>query len=123
MGGLIIMAVVMAGGLVVGVLALIYIAPVFNKWLSYVWEDPSEKQRLELVKRIKELHVDGNVPAETSVLMASKEMGADEAATLKMLGKLSPSDIKAVLTGRKTLPGVFVGKFLSGLYKGMGGKR
>lgn len=91
---------------VLALLSVIYLVPFFNRLFGLVWEDPSERQRKEVLARLKELHVDGHLPEEVTVLLAAKEFNATEDELMKLVGMMSASDMKAVLSGRKSLLGV-----------------
>ena len=82
--------------------AVIYLTPAVNKMFSYIWEDPSNKQRQIIANRIKELHVDGNVPEETAVMLAGQELNVDEQQILDELGAMRPSDLRGIVTGNKS---------------------
>jgi hypothetical protein len=82
--------------------------PFFNRLSSFLWQDPSERQKAIVLKRLKELHVDGNVPEEMAYLMASKELNTTEAELKTIVGSIGAPNLVGLLTGKKTLMGVFI---------------
>ena len=46
--------------------------------------------------------MDGDVPEETAVLMASTEKGIADRQLLDLLGAISPSDLKAMMSGKSS---------------------
>ena len=82
--------------------AAVYVVPVVNNGFSCIWEDPIQKQRKEGILRLKELHINGEVPEETAVLMAAKELNTTEEELLKVLGTFSARDLRGVITGKKS---------------------
>jgi hypothetical protein len=85
-----------------------YGVPIVNRVLSFIWEDPSVKQRNAIARRLKELHVDGNVPSEVAVLLAAKEFNATEEKLIKTAGLLDAGEIMGMLTGKRSPAGVFL---------------
>lgn len=49
-----------------------------ERFMRLIWEDPTDKLKVKIAKRVKELCVDGGVPDETAVLMIAKETGVME---------------------------------------------
>ena len=93
-------------GLVLGVMSILYLTPVFNRFFGLIWLDPVERQRRAVIRRLNEFYVDGHVSEEVAVLLASKEFNVSEQALLDAAGILSVSEVKGLLTGRMTLFGV-----------------
>jgi hypothetical protein len=83
--------------------SFMYLIPPCNKLFSFIWEDPISRQQREVVKRLKELHIDGHIPEETAVVMASKEFNTSEQELMEAAQMLRPSDIRGILTGQKSL--------------------
>jgi hypothetical protein len=81
--------------------------PFFNWLSSFVWQDPSDRQRAIVMKRLKELHVDGNVPEESAFLLAAKELNTTEEELKQAVGRVGATSLMGVLTGKKTMLGVF----------------
>ena|SRR3990172_4433157 len=87
----------------VGIVATIYvstkiIAPITNRIFASIWND-NEVVSADTIKRIKELYMDGEVPIETAVMMASTETGVDRGEILKALGASSPNDVAHIMRG------------------------
>jgi len=80
--------------------ALKYLVPSINKMFSIIWEDETFTQGKEIRKRAKELMVDSEIPEETAVLMASKEMRVSEENLLNAVEAMSPADLKKIITGK-----------------------
>lgn len=93
--------------------------PFFNRILSFVWEDPCDRQRAIVLKRLKELHVDGNVPEETAYLMAAKELNTTEDELKEAIGVVGSSNLMGLLMGKKNMFGVI----LDGINKNLKRKR
>lgn len=92
---LIILMVALFGGIYVAMV----MAPLVNKLMSLIWQDPSERYRARAIARIKELCVDGNVPDEAALLMAAKEMDISEEMFKEALDGLTPSTLRAIAKG------------------------
>jgi len=101
---------ILAPLVVIFILAAIYLVPWFDRMFSKIWEDPSQKERRQALARLNELYVDGHVPEEVAVMMASAEMNTSEDRLMKLTNMISPADLKAVLTGRKTMAGVLLAR-------------
>ncbi len=82
--------------------------PFFNRLSSFLWQDPSDRQRAIVLKRLKELHVDGNVPEEMAYLMAAKELRTTEEELKLIAGSIGAPNLLGLLTGKKTFMGVFI---------------
>ena len=104
------------------IFAMVVLIPPINAMFALIWEDPRERQRRMVLKRLKELHVDGNVPAETAVLMASQEISATEADLRAAAGLFSASEIKSVLRGERSLLRVVSDSIQKTLLDGATGK-
>lgn len=109
----IVMMLLMLPLVCLALLAVIFLIPFFNRGFSLIWSDPSERQRKEALARLNELYVDGQVPEEVAVLLASKERNATEEELMNLVGMVGTSDMKAVLTGKKTLLGVMLNEIES----------
>ena len=81
---------------VFSVLGMGKLAPWLNKEVfSKIWSEESKPMiAREAIDRIKELCIDGDVPAETAVLMASKEHGLDER---QLLSNFDVADAKELI--------------------------
>ena len=119
----ILLAIVMVPCFIVGVWALVYLLPITNKAFALIWEDPTERQQREILKRLQEHHVDGGVPEETAVLMTAAEMSTTEANLLQAAKLFSPADAAAVLTGKRNIVGVVAGKVAKHMTSGMSGRK
>lgn len=106
----------------IGALALIYLVPVCNRLFSLIWEDPTERQRKQVARRLKELHINGDIPEETAVLLAAKEFNVVEQNLLDVADIVSPADVKAFLTGKKSAIGIIASSLSDGLRRGADGK-
>lgn len=95
---LIAVAIPMLAGLAIG---LLYALPAANRFFSILWEDPADKQRAVIARRLRELHVDGDVPTETSILLAAKEATTSEKELLGLLDMVGPTDLMGVLSDRR----------------------
>lgn len=84
------------------IFSIMYLVPIFNRLFSYIWEDNSDRQRAEALKRLKDLYVDGELPEEVAVLLASSEMSATEKEFRKMVDVMGPADLTALVTGKKS---------------------
>lgn len=100
---------------VLAALAIHYGIPAANRFFDLIWEDPSKRQQAAIARRLKELHVDGDVPAETAILMAAKERNVTEDELKDVAGMFGTSDIVGMLTGKRSP----VSAFLSGIDKAM----
>lgn len=96
-------------------LSVMYVMPATNSLFGLIWQDPTDRQRAAVARRLKELHVDGHVPNETAVLMAAKEHNATEQEIMGLLDMASPEDLMGVLTGKRTFFGTVVGKITKSL--------
>lgn len=101
-------------------IGLIYVLPVTNKMFSLLWEDPQERQRRKILKRLKELCVDGTIPEETAVLLASAERQSSEEHLLDVIGALSSSDVRGVLLGKRSALGVLTHELERAVKRGTG---
>jgi biopolymer transport protein ExbB/TolQ len=90
-----------------------YLVPITNRFFSLIWQDPSEKQRALILKRLKELMINHEVPEETAVLMAAKEFNATENEFLEALQVMKASEIKSMLQGKPAV----LNQLLSGIDK------
>lgn len=104
--------------LLIGVPALLvtcwcvfHVLPLSNRLFGLIWEDPSERQRNAAAARLKDLHVDGEIPSETAVLLTSKEMNTDEQEILELMKIGAASEVKNALTGNQG----FLGRIASEL--------
>lgn len=70
-----------------------------DKLFSLIWTDPTEQNRNKVRSRIKELCVDGDIPSETAILLASQEMGMTEKSLREALGNMTPQVMKAIAKG------------------------
>ena len=82
-----------------GVKMALAASPYIQKLMSFVWQDPMVRYRAQAVKRIKELCVDGDVPDETAILMAAKELDMTEEQLVEALNGLTPQVMKAMSKG------------------------
>lgn len=101
-------------------LSVIYVLPVTNRLFSLIWEDPTERQRKKILKRIKELYVDGNIPEETAILMAAKEYNTTEREVLETIGAVSVGDVVKMATGKMSPLGYFFDGLERNFKKGTG---
>jgi len=67
--------------------------------MDAIWKDPAAKDRTKVVKRVRELCVDGSVPNETSILIAAKELNMTEEHIRDALEGLSPQMMKTLAKG------------------------
>lgn len=93
--------VVVLIGLPFAYFGLAVLMPWVNSLFSLVWEDPSDKQRRLILRRLKELHIDGEVPAASAVLMTAREFHTTEYRLLGVLGVGDSSEVPALLRGRR----------------------
>jgi hypothetical protein len=70
-----------------------------QRFMDLIWQDPMTKRRAAIVKRVKELCVDGDVPEETAVLMTAKEQNMMEGHVRSILGNLTPATMKLAKKG------------------------
>jgi hypothetical protein len=119
----IVLAIILLPFLFIGIWALVYLLPVTNKLFSMIWMDPTERQRQEILVRLKEHHVDGGVPEETAVLMAAKEFSTTEKNLLKAAELFSAADVKALLTGKRNVLDVGLGHVVKHMRKNAGGPK
>ena len=101
--GAIIVSIGMAGIVASFIFALIYVVPIVNRALSCIWEDPTEQERKMVLKRLKELHVDGNIPEETAVVIASAERNVPAENVKELVGMMGSRNLMGVLSGKKSL--------------------
>lgn len=104
------------------IFAMVVLIPPINAMFALIWEDPRERQRHMVLKRLKELHVDGDVPAETAVLMASQENNITEEQLKAAVGMFSASEIKSVLLGQRSLSRVVIDTMQKTIIAGAAGK-
>lgn len=102
------------------IFSIIYLVPIFNRLFSYIWEDGSDRQRAEALKRLKELYVDGEIPEEVAVLLASNEISATEKEFRKMVDVMGPDDLTALVTGKKSTLRVVTDAFKKSLRENTG---
>lgn len=104
--------------------AVAVVAPFLNENVfGLIWRDPTERQRVEVLRRLQELHLDGGVPDETAVLMAAKERLSTERDLIQVAGAFSLSDLMGVLSGRRGFVGTLFGAADRTLRKGHGRRR
>ena len=115
--------VLIAGLMVLAVGSVVYIIPYTNKLFGLIWTDPREENRRKIIKRIKELTIDGDVPEETAVLMAAKEQNIDEENLMEVLGVMSPSEVRGLFTGKRGMIQAFTSALDNALKSGTGRKR
>lgn len=58
---------------IVGISISLKLSPWTERMMAYIWEDPRKRAETKVVKRVKELCVDGDVPRETAALIVAKE--------------------------------------------------
>lgn len=49
------------------------LSPYTERLMRYIWEDPTDKLKVKIARRVKELCIDGDVPKETAAMMIAKE--------------------------------------------------
>lgn len=116
------LAVVMIIGLPIGIFSLVVLVPICNKFFALIWEDPTERQRQVVIKRIKE-HVLDDVPEQTAVMMTAAEMNTTEANLLKAAELFSAADAKAIITGKRGIAGIMIGKMAKHMRAGAAGPK
>jgi hypothetical protein len=80
----------------VGLKLAMLFGPYIDSLMSFIWTDPSNRYRSRVLKRVKELCVDGDVPDETAVLVTSKEMNLTEKAVKDAIGAMTPSTMRTL---------------------------
>lgn len=86
----------------------VYVMPLTNALFAKIWEDPSDRQRKRVLRRLKELHVDNGMPVHSAILTASREFHVTEYRLLAVLGVADDGDIPALLCGRRDGIGGFL---------------
>lgn len=109
--------------LVVTCWCVIHVLPLSNHLFGLIWEDPTERQRNAAAKRLKDLHVDGEIPSETAVLLTSKEMNTDEQEILGLMKIAAASQVKAALTGNQGFFGRMTSEIERAFKRGTARKR
>lgn len=102
------------------VFAVHYVIPITNRFFALIWEDPTEVQRKEVMRRLKELHVDGHIPEEAAVLLASKEYNSSERDLLNLTRMVKPAQLRAMLNGRKNIFQIVLDSATQEIYKNSG---
>ena len=69
--------------------------------LKYIWEPETNKVRKETVKRLRELYVDQDIPAETAVLMTTSEEGITEEELYSAFRAIDANDLMDIITSTK----------------------
>lgn len=82
-----------------GLYSAIKVAPYVGKLLGFIWVDPAVRRRAAVLKRVKELCVDSNVPEETAVMMTASEAGVPEDKIKEVMGIITPSTMKSIIKG------------------------
>lgn len=108
--------------LLLGVFALVVLVPFFNKGFSLIWQDPMERQRKLVLKRIQE-HVLNNVPEQTAVMMTAAEFNTTEANLLKVAEMFTAADAKALVTGKRGVVDIMLGKAYKHMRDGAAGPK
>jgi hypothetical protein len=75
-----------------------YTCPWANKFFSMIYNE-NHTDRMEVVQRIKDLYVDGDVPAESALLMAATESGKSEKEILNAFGAMNAIDLMDRIKG------------------------
>ena len=70
-----------------------------QRFMDCIWEDPITRQRASVMKRIKELCVDADIPEETAILITAKEHNMMEEHVRSALGALNPATMKLAAKG------------------------
>jgi len=82
-------------------IATLVVTPKTNKMFSSIWsEEEHPLIKRETQERLNELFVDGDVPAETGLIMAAKEQNVEEEELLAMLGAINASDLKRIVKSK-----------------------
>lgn len=98
--GLAVFAVVLAAGL----FAAAACAPLWDRFFSVIWTDPTEREREEVRRRLLELHTKSGLSAETAALLATKEFHAkNEEQLLEVAQLLGTAGIKRLASGQNSI--------------------
>lgn len=65
--------ILMLAVLVGGIMVAMKLSPYTEMLMRRIWEDPTDKMKVRIAKRVKELCVDGDVPRETATMMIAQE--------------------------------------------------
>lgn len=71
----------------------------FNILTRNIWGPETNKIRLETLERVRQLYIDEDVPAESAVLMATKEDGVSEEELYAACKAIDAKDLVDILTG------------------------
>lgn len=83
------------------VIAILYVGPAANKFLSHIWsEEELPVVKRETKERLDELFIDGDVPEETAVLMTATEENMEEKELLEMFQAVDAKDLKSIVTSK-----------------------
>lgn len=114
-------------GLVIAMwlIATFILTPIVNKWFAAIWaEEERPMIKRETQERLNELFVDGEVPEEVGLVMASKEQGIEEQEMLALYNAVNAKDLSRIVRHKKEDQVTELFKFLDKLSKiNMKGKR
>lgn len=106
---LVIIAAVILPLVVVTFFALSHGAPLVNRLLGFIWQDPSERQRKVILRRVHELTVQDKVPEATALMLAAKELHSNEDEALRIARAIDPGDLVRMATGTRSGLGSWLG--------------
>jgi hypothetical protein len=89
------------GGIFIALLYFTFstIAPALNRMFAMVWSEDTQIKS-EAVDRIKELYVNGELPEESALLMASVETGESESNILAAFNAMDAEDLAKIIRGK-----------------------
>lgn len=104
--------------IVMYIISTLWITPKTNEMFSEIWsEEEHPKIKRETQERLNDLFVDGDIPAETALVIAAREESIEEKELLAMFGALDAKDLKAILRARGPTRVVDIFKVLDGISK------
>lgn len=61
------------------------LSPWTERMMNRIWQDPTYSMQVKVARRVKELCVDGDVPAETATMMIARENNLIEEQVREMM--------------------------------------
>lgn len=88
---------IMAVGSAVTVYVMVkYLCPFTNRFFALIWREP-DIEKNDIAERIKALYVDGDVPEETALMMASVESGQSKESILGAFNAANAIDLANII--------------------------
>lgn len=93
-----------------------YVCPFTNRFFAMVWNERDDDKQAVLEK-IQKLYVDGDVPEETALMMASTESGQSRESILNAFNTTSAVDLANIIRKRSRNAMLVISQLLESGYK------